>query len=350
MGALAGHVRIISLPSIANAFTYIGPFGFLEYNFEVLAIPWNIVSTFTGGFGNTGTDDVPVNTVSTPHPPVDTDDWDILFRRLLLEFGTDGNEYYGANPDDKAEYDALRNIWFRRRGAVSQTADTTPGSGTNPGNTPATPGTDVPQDEPLMLPTMGPMGIQRLYSAERILKAESTDTLGKSIPGLSGFFKTAGLNDLVYADTIDWTAEGPTGSGYFILAGVVRYHVGEATPSFATTWGDGTSELGASRKLTAGQHAAKLRALNMLLGHDQERVQAEIRYDTGFLGDYLRSVLFAGDNMIEPVKALEDALGFDSSSPYWETYGVDGWYRMNDIVVAQKLRGHILTPYTMRVS
>lgn len=331
-------VHVKSLPNVGNAFQFIGPNGALEYNFHVMYAPWPVVSTFSGGVQTeAGLDQGEV--VMTPHPPQTTAEWDAFYRRLLMEFGADGNEYYGANPDGVGnEYDPVRNMWVRLRDNSDQ------GIREGEGNQ-APSDTLVSQtamDEPL---TYGPRGIVRIYSRETILTSDSMSALGKEISGLTGFFQSAGINDLVYSDEFE-VSEGAlvNGPGY-VIAGVTRYAVDE-TEGFSATYAaganpsDGVSPEG-SQPGNTGQagNEARNRALNMLFGGDHDRVNWHIRNSTGYTGDYIRSLLFGGDNF------LEDAGAYTPIDFYQD----GSWFWPNELVLTGKMFVGHESPYELRI-
>lgn len=331
---LKATVHVRSLPNVGNAFQFIGPNGAIEYNFYAMYSPYHVVSTFTGGVSTNDSNLSDQGVHDLPHPPASTAEWDAFFRRLILEFGSDGNEFYGANPDDSgAQYDAVRNMWVRRRGGADtkvQTVDPTPGTaleasdsaeGDRLSKTYAT-------DEPL---TMGPRGIARLYSRETILTSDSVSALGREVSGLTSIFSSAGVNDLVYSDTFEIDIAVPVSGPGYVLLGCVRMAVDE-TEGFsasyaASTPGSGTIE------------ALRNRALNMLLGQDQERVQWLISQSTSVEADYIRSLLFGGDNYLEDAGAYTPIDFYEDGS----------WFRPNEIVLTGKVFTGTHTPYMMKV-
>lgn len=329
------HVR--SLPNVENSFQFIGPNGAIEYNFHVMFAPWAVVSTFSGGVQTESGKDVG-EMVVTPHPPSSTAEWDAFYRRLLLEFGADGNEYYGANPDGIGnEYDPVRNMWVRNR------ADRDEGIATGDGSTAPsdTLSQQTTQDEPL---TYGPRGIVRIHSREQILVSDSMSTLGKEVSGLSSIFSTAGVNDLVYSDSFEVSESALVNGPGFAIAGVTRYAVDE-TEGFSATYApginpaSGVSPVGRQPGSTARSgDESRNRALNMLFGGDHDRVNWQIRNGTGYTGDYIRSLLFGGDNYLEDAGAYTPIDFFQDGS----------WFRPNEIVVTGKLFAGHESPYELR--
>lgn len=282
-------------------------------------------------------------------------------------------------------YDAQANIWFRRRGS-------SPATGPNSEETPSanTPSADpdqtrTRQDEPLADlfggPTYGPIGIQRLYANEAFLTAKAVQSMEsplKSGPlGVINGFTSAitsallrdtgiagrGLPDMLMAHEAMGMVSGPVQAPGVVLFGLVRFKASEVTEGFATTWAttgqSGTDQSTTVAGLTLSQNRQRLRALNMFMAGDLERVKAELRYDTGFTGDFLRSLLFAGDNYIEAPSIAAILGGGDTFS---ETYARwfriagstpaagDAYLRDNLMVSGVKMHGHVLSPYTMQLS
>lgn len=311
MSGVRGTIHVRSLPNVGNAFQFIGPNGAIEYNCYGLYVPWEVVSTFVGGANSDN------QIVELPHPPSTTAEFDAMFRRLVLENGVDGNEFYGANPDGAGnEYDPVRNMWVRRRGENATDGDTTQDE-------------DQGQDEPL---TYGPRGIQRVFSRETILTSDSISTLGKEISGLTKIFSSAGINDLVYSDEFE-ISEGTllNGPGYFIV-GVVRFAVDE-TEGFSAAYHHDTTP----SNDTASEQARN-RALNIMFGGDHDRAQWIIQNSTSLEGDYIRSLLFGGDNYLEDAGAYTPVDFYDDGS----------WFRPNEIVVSGKLFVGHESPYVLR--
>ena len=356
---LRAHWSTNSLPAAHaanNVPLWTGNMGYIEVNYAVLAVPWHILSTYVQSAGN------------TPTVPADVGaDWDRLARRLLLEYGTDGNEFYGANPDDRPAYDAQRNVWFRRRGSDT-TGDDRPGTPQNDVDT----GDTRPQDEPLADlfggPTYGPVGVQRLYAKEEFLTAKAVQPLIKPFKGsgLATFLGLAigaiaqrigsvagGLPDMAFGHDFDVLIPGGFRGPGAILFIVTRFAAGQTTTRFSFGFGagSGTSQT-AGEGLSTAQASARNRALQMLVGGDLQRVQAELRYDTGFLGDYLRSVLFAGDNYIEKpsiAALMGTAANADTAATDLYSAATPAYLRDNMLVSGVKMMGHIQTPYTMSI-
>lgn len=299
-------VRVKSLPSVGNAFSFIGPNGLLEYNAYILTVPWNVVATYSGGTDGRET--------AVPHPPRTTGEWDNLFRKLLLEYGSDGNEFYGANPDDSGtKFDTNKNIWVRQRATADAAADTTQDSSAG-------------TDEPL---THGPMGVERLFSRETILTSDSLVTIGKSVSGLAAAFTQANINDLTYSDNFDVQDGGLYNGPGYVLFGIVRYTTDETEEFSAAYAADGA---------TASNDLARNRALNMLFGGDLERVRWNIKMGTDETADIVRSFLFGGDNFLEDAGAYTPIDFFAAGS----------WFRNNAIVVGSKMFVGMESPYEMR--
>ena len=358
LGRYGGPMLAATLPtSVANSSRWdpMGPYGFAEMNVTTLFCPNHIINTYTGAIDGAAGSNMGDNDYF-PHPPVNRAQWDLLARRLLLEFGVDGNEYYGANPDDRAVYDARRSTWQRQRGTDSTDA------------TPA-PAQDDPaivleppqrrQDEPLIDPngaTMGPLGVQRLYEREVLLSPQNVNGPTRNIASsvLGTLFATAyGAVDLTHSWSDQISVPGPVaGAPGYLLHCIHRYDIPEdKTEGFASTYRLGNSDDAGDAGLTAAQQKEVNRALNSLFGGDLERVQAILHYDNGFLGDFTRSILFAGDlDIEEPGAWMVNLFG---SSGFWDAIGVAGqsktYFRPNGIVVAMKKHAGILTPYTLRM-
>lgn len=315
MSGIRGTVHIRSLPNVSNAFKFLGPNAALEYNMYLMYAPWSVVSTFSGGVGADNELD------HIPHPPLTTAEWDMFFRRLLLEFGTDGNEFYGANPDGTSTaYDPVRNAYVRRRGT-----DADPSAAAGDGDDLTTQGT---QDEPM---TFGPTGIQRMHSVETILTSDAVVSVAKNVSGLAAAFSAASaVNDIVFSDQQEFSIDGNViGPGYVML-GVVRHSVGDT---------EGHSAGYAQDAPTTNIDMARNRALNILFGGDMERAQWLVRNGTGYESDYIRSLLFGGDNFLEDAGAYTPVDFFDDGS----------WFRDNEIVVTGKLFVGHATPYSQGV-
>lgn len=303
---IRGRVSAKSLPSVGNAFEFIGPNGLLEWNFYVMTVPYEVISTYHGGGAS-----------AIPSMPATTSQLDILFRRLVLEFGADGNEFYGANPDGAGvSYDAVQNVFVRQRGTGDDAADNTQDS-------------SKVTDEPLA--TMGPRGIERLFSHESILHSDSIASLGKGISGLASIFTNAQINDLTYSDQVDISIPVYMSNPGYVLMGAVRYDVSE-TEEFASIYTAPDNPVKAPQE-------ARNRALSMLFGGDRERVQWLVTNGTDATSNYVRSLLFGGDNYLEDAGAYTPIDFFDTGS----------WYRKNELVVASKLFVGHESPYVMRV-
>lgn len=208
-----------------------------EINWIAIDVPWSIILTSETAAYQGGT--AGLNEAS---------EWDQMFRNLVLEYGTDGNEYYGG------DYDAGQN-------------DPIPAPGEEPQST-------GDSDEPLIQRSKGPSGIVRLFAREVLTR-----------PLLS-----EGNQAVRFFDEWNQAFEGRAmrESGGCVLIGVVRYD----TP-VETNWGVEFTSGGA-------------KALGPLIGGDSSRVQEYIQNNTGEIGDRLRTMLFGGDNYIESATVKAD--------------------------------------------
>lgn len=308
LGQVQGSLNALSVPERGNAALYTSPFGFLEYNLYGLWVPSLIAATFVK------------QPTDVPKLPASMAEWDTLFRRLLFEWGTDGNEYYGANPDGSATtYDPVRNVFVRRHADISTAPTPDPQSG---GDT---------QDEPAVGVSelgYGPQGIKRLFSAERWLSATAPTTITSSLTQ----FSSADLNDTVYADTLDLDIMANcAGPGYFVL-GALRYAT-TPTEGFASSYGD--SEDGTP----IISQADKNRAMNALYTGDMSRVKYLLTMDTTAVGDFLRSLMFGGDVNIKKITAQDIIMNqlWTDKSPV----------RDNKMLIGTKLAAPTSTPYSI---
>ena len=326
-----GTFHVVGLPNLGNAFKYQGPWTAMEYNFYAMWVPEAVWSGITAQPNTSGT-----QYESVPREPVSTSDLDNLFRKVVFEFGTDGNEWYGANPDGTTgvTYDPIRNMYTTTRGP--DTRDDDPPSGNEPTSGGATDrsGFGV-TDEPLTV--MGPLGIQRLYSRETLL-------LPKQLPGAAAQSGTAGaaiwdafggFTDPVYGD--DFQLQIPVlGSEGVLMIGVVRYEV-------AKTEGYAELFLADSDVGSADHKIARNRALAMLRVGEMDKIKYLLKHSETLEADYLRSILWGGDAYIEGVESafpgtLLQNLPFVSG---------DGTFARNDIQVIAKVTATYDTPYTM---
>lgn len=307
LGQITGSVNALSVPERGNAALYTSPFGFLEYNLYGLWIPSLLAATFTK------------QPTDVPKLPASQAEWDILFRRLLFEWGTDGNEYFGANPDGSTTtYDTIKNVFVRRHGNT----DTAP--------TPDPKNTDTQQEPVAQFQEQGygPQGIKRLFSAERWLSATAPTTITSGLTQ----FDTADLNDTVYADNLDLDIMANcSGPGYFVL-GALRYATAP-TEGFAASYGD--SEDGTP----VISQADKNRAMNALYTGDISRVKHLLTLDTTAVGDFLRSLMFGGDVNIKKITAQDIIMNqlWTDKSPV----------RDNKMLIGTKLAAPTSTPYSI---
>lgn len=196
-----------------------------EINWLAVDVPWAVLLTHSAVGGGTG----------GPAALDTAAEWDTIFRNLMLEYGTDGNEYYGGDahastPDVVLEPSA-------------------------PGNTPA------------IEASMGPSGIHRILSREVLMRPLLAE----------------GESEIRWFDEFN-VAVSPRvrrESGGVLLIGVVRY-----TAAAQTNFG---VEFDADQAL----------AMKALIGGDMQRIRAMIQSDTSSAGDALRTMLFGGDNYVE---------------------------------------------------
>lgn len=310
LGNVTGTLHATSIPERGNAALYTSPFGMLEYNIYGLWVPTLIAQTFSR------------DPDATPAIPASMAEWDTLFRRLLFEWGSDGNEYYGANPDGSTTtYDTVKNVFVRRHGNT----DTAPNNDPQATDTQDEPATAIASGEQ----GYGPQGIQRLFSAERWLSATAPTTITTSLTQ----FSAASLNDTVYADTLELDImANTTGPGFFIL-GALRY---ETKPSegFAASYGQSEDSGTAAVSM-----ADKIRAMNAWMSGDINRVKYLINFDTTLVGDYLRSLLFGGDYSVKKITASDSIMTqlWTDKSPL----------RDNKMLIGTKLAAPTSTPYTI---
>lgn len=207
------------------------PDQFNEINVHALWVPWHIMQTHHG-----------VNRADSPEEFDSADDWDKLFRNLLFEWQSNGNEYYGGD----ADADPL--IYTQHDDAASSSADASEA------------------ESVAAMGSMGPLGIIRLFGREVWADNEVTDGDGKV------------RQSVQYEVSLPLAMPGPG----FVIVGVVRYeHAAETNFNYEVT------------------NDARKRARNMLIGGDLMRVQAHIEKNTSSEGDWIRTVLFGGDAYIE---------------------------------------------------
>ena len=304
-------IKVVSLPvGVDNTFNYIGPFGFLEYNLIAMWVPYTVAASFTP----------PTHLDGTPRLPVTDEEWDVLFRRLAFEFGNDGNEFYGANPDGSAStYDAVRNIFTRKYAPTGSEEQASGDQADGSASSIKLVGEPLQGLNPGL--AYGPRGIIRLASIERFLSADSVTNAAQNIPILGSVLGDTGLNDIVYADEMEGTIHIGGSTGFFLL-GVVRYNTAVA-PGSAFTFKTGDS--------------ARLRALNAWMTGDSARIQNMIHWGNDDASDFLRSVMFGGDVDIDnPATAL----------PKMAEFFTDGQFiRRNPLCLAGKLEFTLGLPF-----
>lgn len=334
LGQIRCPVLGFSAPAVAGGWAYSGPMAFLEGNIYTVFVPYNVAATYTKTLGLVGL-------------PSTTPEFDTLYRRLLYEFGTDGNEYYGANPDDAAAYDPVRSLWFRR----GDNTDPTPAGATQD------PHDGARQDEPLLTPngTMGPTGVIRLNGMqdEFFLKSNALAASLRGLGAVSGVASsTLGLNDVLFSYDGFLQGSGPlmTSQGGFLIIGVVRYKAGVITPGFAAAVQEAGSLSGDAELV----RLARARSLAAAYGGDRERVQRMLLFETNDDADYLRSLMYGGDNLVEGFPSAWATALFGANTKLFEHVSSlnvdDAMLRPNDIAVGVKAAASILTPYTLQVT
>lgn len=195
-----------------------------ETNWLAINVPWQVVLTHATQAGSGGVDGLD-----------EASEWDTIWRNLVLEYGTDGNEFYGGD-------------------GHNTDADVPEAPGENNG-------------KPEIERSMGPLGIQRLYSREVLMRPLLAE----------------GDGEIRWFDEFN-TALAPVRPfqhGGVIMFGVIRYTV-EAQTNFGVE-----------------MDSAVMKAMRAALGADMSRVQNIITNDTGATGDAIRTLLFGGDNYIE---------------------------------------------------
>lgn len=182
--------------------------------------------------------------------------WSLVFATNMLDLG-DTPQVLGGVP----QLDSLYTQWLRDvdegadirfGGDVNDDPDESEGEGTH--------------SEQLL--DSGPIGVHKFFSREVIMTPLAAE--GNTVIRFGDAFSAS---------------TGPipgAAMGGLMLFGVVRYEEG-ANTEFNIELDDATSR----------------EAIGLLISGDYTKVKARIEGDTGGLGDYLRTVLFGGDNYIE---------------------------------------------------
>lgn len=342
-----------SLPEALGGFVYTGPAAFMEYSPTLLFVPFNIAATFSSD--NYGTMGVPAS----------TEDWDRLYRRLVFEFGVDGSEYYGANPDDVAVYDVNTSLWLRR-------APSTPLRTDAQGSTPSESAAADPQasqtgdlttgrftDEPLLQTgVMGPLGVIRLDGAERWLIPSSltssvrgfAQTILSAIPWV-GEGVQAGINDLTFTDVVTLSGQGPlyAAAGGYVILGAHRYKANIVTDGFAAS----NVVLPDSNVTQEHINAMRRRFHAIAYGADRERLQRLISFDASDLGNFARALLYGGDLMLETLLDATISSLFGQNADLFPSsitsLAGSSFLRPNDIVLGAKAGPSILSIYNQQI-
>ena len=333
LGSLSVQLSAMSLPTTVDqsgnapveAAEWIGPWGMLEHNIYALWVPFEVVATLTPAASQD----------AVPGMPQKDADWERLFRRLLFEWGTEGNEYYGANPiaGDTAEYDPVQQIWKKTRSGTSDDDNT-----------------DEPFD--VLNTGMGPHGVRRLFSAENMLvpmSVQSLQTRGNtfvaSILGRANMLSQFGVTDMVFADQMMIDLSGPTPGPGYVIVGVVRYDTGDHVDNDTENLSSFIGNYGGSGN--QAEIIARNRLYNELVGGDNTRLQASILQDFSYRGQFLRSILFGGDVNLRSFDLNVDDSGEPRSNWWaslWQT-GSGQTLRKNRLIYHMKGNARILTPY-----
>ena len=310
---------------------FTGPFAFSEYNFVPLWVPYTVAATMSH------------DRETHPRLPENEAEWDLMYRRIVFEFGVDGNEYYGANPDGTGSvYDPIENVWRLRRD--QSTDPNTPNVGYDEVNEETTSG-DA-QQEPLIHPSAGmsygPRGIIRVDSDERWLSSDTAYSAFKNFPAFfTQILSSIGVNDIVYSDALHKEYMLNLSGGFLIL-GVVRYAVPDADASgYAASFSSGTLSIDNNtvvRTFDADQ-AARNTALNAWMTGDHERINNLVKLDTTKAGDWMRSLLFGGDLNVH---------GYADTSFIGSMFGNDKPpMSEGDIIFAVKGHATLGSPYSL---
>ena len=208
-----------------------------EINWKVLAVPWSFAMTHNS-WGS--------NTTAAYAPLQDAAAFDDLYKDLIFETGTDGNEWYGGESD-----------------ATGQTvSDEVP-----PVDAATDDGDGTTGDEPII--SYGPSRLTVAFSREILCGVQTAEGEGKVRWG--DFFNTQiGLQGTNSSD------------GTLLLFGVHRYTVGAET-NFGIELNQGD----------VANPFSQLQQGNIGL------IQQRINSDTANAAQWLRTTLFGGDNYIE---------------------------------------------------
>ena len=310
-----------------------GPFAFAEYNFVPLWVPYTVAATMSH------------DRETHPRLPENEAEWDLMYRRIVFEFGVDGNEYYGANPDGTGSvYDPIENVWRLRRD--QSTNPNSPNAAYDEVNQATL--ADTAQQEPLIHPSAGlsygPRGIVRIDSDERWLSSDTAYSAFKNFPSFfTTAFSSVGINDIVYADSLH-KEYMLNMSGGFLILGIVRYAVPQEDASgYAASFSGGDlsydeSSMTITRSFDADQAARNL-ALNAWMTGDHERINNLIKLDTTKAGDWMRSLIFGGDLNVH---------GYADTSFIGEIFGNDRPpMSEGDIIFAIKGHATLGSPYSL---
>lgn len=201
-----------------------------------LAVPWAVIFTSKSYLGSGGPSDLDAS-----------GDWDVIWRNLVFEYGNSGDEYYGGENTAAggSEDDPI------------QAAKEMPKDD------------DHDQDDPIHNASgLGPIGIERLFSREVLMRPLLSD----------------GSGECHFYDEFNLSLNHTTNhqSGGVIMLGAIRWEHEEETNFGLEMQGGGNREV-----------------MQALIGGDLSRVQAMITDDTTVYGDAIRTMLFGGDNYIE---------------------------------------------------
>lgn len=182
--------------------------------------------------------------------------WSLVFATELMDAGGVPSPLTGV-----PEIDSLYAQWLQDLvddggevwgGDVDADPDVDTGEATSPSNA---------------LLESGPIGVHKWFTRERIMAP----------------FAAEGNNVIRFGDSFSATTSIPSAKmGGLALFGMVRYQV-DAETNFNIELDDTVSR----------------KAMGYLIGGDYTRIMAQIQGDTSTNGDFLRTVLFGGDNFIE---------------------------------------------------
>lgn len=186
--------------------------------------------------------------------------WSLVFATRMMDAGDTPSALVGV-----AEVDALYSQWLRQ---ADSSDDDTEFFGGDVDADPESESGEEGHDEAELL-DHGPIGVQKWFSREVVLApfaAEGNTVIrfGDSFNLSRGAIPTAGK------------------MGGLLLFGMVRFEAAAET-NFNVELDDAVSR----------------EAMGLLIGGDYSKISSMIEGNTASLGDYIRTVLFGGDNYIE---------------------------------------------------